>query len=110
MKFPHEKWENGMLWLFGIGVPHSVLTFLVWLTSSAWEAFRRVFLGCLVVSSLILAGCGINPAEGEFGPVEVVPEQDTCWVKVRYPAGNINYEPRLCAGGGHDVEIFGRRW
>ena len=62
-----------------------------------------------LLTSLLLAGC-INPFEGDYGPVDWVPEQDTCWVKVRHPGGRINYEIRPCDGPGHDIKIFGRRW
>lgn len=66
--------------------------------------------------ALLLAGCGIDPLDGDFGIVAVKPERDTCWVKVtkRDPATGkiktVNYEPRLCDGEGHQVEVLGRPW
>ena len=49
----------------------------------------------LILAFLLLAGCGINPVEGDYGPVRWVPEQDTCRVKVRYPDGRIGSDPSL---------------
>jgi hypothetical protein len=68
-----------------------------------------------LIFALALAGCGFNPMEGDFGPVEVVPERDVCWVTVRErdSAGvqvRVYTEPRPCEGKDHDVKFLGRRW
>jgi hypothetical protein len=62
-----------------------------------------------IAAALLLAGCGINPMEGDFGIVAVVPEKKTCWDKVRHDDGRVNYQARKCNAGGHDVEVFGRK-
>jgi hypothetical protein len=69
----------------------------------------------LLALALALASCGWNPTEGDFGPVEVVPERDVCWVTVRErdSAGvqvRVYTEPRPCEGKDHDVKFLGRRW
>jgi hypothetical protein len=66
----------------------------------------------LAISIILLAltGCGFNPMEGDFGPIEWVPEKKECRTKVRYPDGRVNYEMRPCDGGGHDLEVFGGRY
>lgn len=61
----------------------------------------------ITLAALLLAGCGFNPMEGDFGPVEWVPEKKECRTKVRYPDGRVNYELRPCDGGGHDIEVLG---
>jgi hypothetical protein len=96
-------WENGMLWLFAIAAPLGILSVLAILLGKAWETLRPL----LFVLVLALAGCGFNPMEGDFGPIEWVPEQKTCREKVRYPDGRVNYEMRPCDGAGHDLEVLG---
>jgi hypothetical protein len=64
---------------------------------------------------LLLAGCGFNPVEGDYGVVEVVPEQESCRVKVREHDSlgvqrAVYWETRPCDGEGHEVEVFGREW
>jgi hypothetical protein len=66
--------------------------------------------GLVGALALILAGCGFNPMEGDYGPVEWVPEREYCREKVRYPDGRVNYEMRPCDGKDHDVKFLGRRW
>lgn len=66
-------------------------------------------------TALLFGGCGFNPTEGEYGPVRVVPEQDSCLVRVEHwdPDGSLartNWEMQMCDVEGHDVEVFGRRW
>ena len=60
--------------------------------------------------AMLLGACGFNPTEGDFGPVEVVPEVDSCRVKVRPSPGVVRYEWQPCDGPGHDVKFFGRGW
>jgi hypothetical protein len=64
----------------------------------------------LAIPLLLLVGCGLNPMEGDFGIVAVVPEEKTCMDKVRHEDGRVNYQPRKCNAGGHDLEFLGRRW
>jgi hypothetical protein len=64
-------------------------------------------------AALALAGC-LNPTEGDFGIVEVVPEQETCYdtTLILEPGRGhrMGVRPRACYGEGYDVAIFGRRW
>lgn len=64
------------------------------------------------IAALILVSmttsCGFNPMEGDYGPVEWVPEKDSCWTKVRHPDSRVNYEMRPCDGKDHDIEVFDR--
>ena len=67
-----------------------------------------------LLAALLLAGC-INPLEGDYGPVEVVPEKDSCQMEVwDFDVATEEYSMRLetrpCEGKGHDIRIFGRRW
>lgn len=89
-----KRWQAGVLIGFILG---PVLTVLVAFLLSA------------------LMGCGVNPAEGQFGPVAVVAEEDSCRVRVRGhgPDGvqrTVRWEMRPCEGKDHEVEIFGREW
>jgi hypothetical protein len=65
--------------------------------------------------ALALASCGWNPTEGDFGPVEVVPEERTCYDTTRViepgaPSRRV-IKPRRCDGRGHDVLLFDKwRW
>lgn len=78
----------------------------------AWKACRAAFLGCLVLGALSLTACGVNPMEGEYGPVAWVPEQDSCWVTRRVSPTRQETVRGLCDGRGHDLEVMGhwRYW
>jgi hypothetical protein len=66
----------------------------------------------ILLAALLLGACGFNPVEGDFGVVEVVPEERDCWVTVREldSTGRVYTEKRRCDGAGHDVKFFGWRW
>lgn len=71
--------------------------------------------GAAILAALLLTACGWNPTEGDFGPVEVVPERELCWVTVRETDSTgrrtrIYTEQQPCDGDEHHVEIFDRRW
>lgn len=64
----------------------------------------------LAIPLLLLVGCGINPMEGDFGIVAVVPEEKECWVSKRVSPTRQVVVKGKCDSEGHDVEFAGRRW
>lgn len=65
------------------------------------------------IATFLIVGC-INPLEGDFGIVEVVPEVDSCQVLVEdYDMeGGVEtrYETRACEDPEHDIKFLGRKW
>jgi hypothetical protein len=101
-----ERLEIYLRW-FGLStMTLTTLSILAILFGKAWSIWRAL----LPVLVLSFTACGFNPVEGDFGPIEWVPEQKECKVKVKYPDGRVNYEMRPCEGGGHDLEVFGGRY